>query len=70
MKTTVPIYVGPSRDHRTNVWSVVCPKCGHEFRPRETMFNWQSVECFKCKSELSCDYEKQTVAILDEGAAQ
>ena len=58
-------YIGPSSDHRTNRWRITCPRCGHAFEPRTTMFASASLACEgrKCGAELLVDYNAGTVVL-------
>lgn len=68
IKSTKPMYRGPSSDHRTNRWSVTCPACGHVFDPPTTMKRYQSVACpaGKCGKEVWADFNDQIVILAGD----
>lgn len=61
-------YIGPSSDRRTNRWSITCPRCGHVFEPRTTMFAKVTLACEarKCGAELFVDYNAGTVTLVTD----
>lgn len=62
LRKPVPFrWAGHSRDHRTNLWSVECGKCGKSFNPPTTMVTWQSFDCPKCGARHTADWNAEIV---------
>lgn len=59
------IYLGSSKDERTNRWRITCD-CGKTFEPPTTIFSTQIVECPKCGQRAVADYNTQTVVVNDD----
>lgn len=57
-------YRGSSKDLRTNVWEVLCPKCGKITQPPTTMFATQRVKCNKCGYEETINYNEILMILL------
>jgi DNA-directed RNA polymerase subunit RPC12/RpoP len=51
-------YIGPSTDHRTNRWSLTCPKCQKVFVPTTTMMARRDESCPKCDFRAVVNYNQ------------
>lgn len=67
---TIPKYIGPSSDGRTNKWRVTCPLCQAQFEPVTTIKRFQILECPTCHADLSADWNAPNVQPLTATASQ
>lgn len=54
------IYVGSSKDGRTNKWKIVCDCC-EEIYPKTTVLSKQEIECPKCHLVIIANYNEKEV---------
>jgi hypothetical protein len=64
--TTVPVWIGTSRDGRTGRWRVECPACAHKWVPQTTLMARQHLVCPKpkCGAEMAADYNNDLVRLI------
>ncbi len=48
-------FLGPSKDYRTNTWSVICT-CGYQNKPPTTILSSQVITCGHCEKEWRINY--------------
>lgn len=67
MKTGRLMWLGLSRDLRTNRWLVTCPVCAKDFEPLTTMFATDSLVCpsRKCQANIFVNYNELVVRAIE-----